>query len=727
MTIGRFERGCQGVNRSSGGTKPSPTRVDARLPAVRRLRLAAVLAAAAFAGAAAPPAAAGPGRPNLVLITLDTTRADRIGVYGHAAARTPNLDALARRGTRFARCDTAAPVTLPAHATILTGLFPPRHGVRDNGVFTLAPEVETLTERLRAAGYRTAAVVSAIVLARRHGLDQGFERYDDDLGAGYALGTEVAERSADAATAAAERTLAGLAPPFFLWVHYYDPHEEYRPPTRFAAGGAGPDRLYEGEIAFVDEQLGELLSRLPPATVVAVVGDHGEMLGEHGEASHGLLLFEAARRVPLILAGPGVPAGAVDPCLARTADLAPTLARLAGVELAAGLDGQPLLPLDAAGRCDRISYSESFLPFFAYKWYPLRALSDGRALFLQAPRPSLYRLDLPAGETRDLAGGEPGLVRLWSERLGRLLTAAGETLAAAARPTAALSAEQSRQLASLGYLAGAGAASGVSAELPDPRQRVGVAAELHAAVARIQRGECAATLRELQRIVREDPHNFPALTLAGQCLRDAGSHVEALALYRRAARENELSAVPVVNAAGCLLALGRGAEAEREFRHALVLDPSLGDAAVPLARLLREGGRAAESAAVLDAALAAGALAPAVFLERGLGHAEAGRLEPALADFREAARRAPTDPLPLENAARASFALGRAREAAILYETLLRLAPGRGDVWKTLGAVYLEALDDRAAALRAFREALRVESDPGERARLETVLRSLGG
>jgi tetratricopeptide (TPR) repeat protein len=308
-----------------------------------------------------------------------------------------------------------------------------------------------------------------------------------------------------------------------------------------------------------------------------------------------------------------------------------------------------------------------------------------------------------------------------------LLAAAGETLAAASPPTAALSAEQSRQLASLGYLGGAGAAPAVAADLPDPRERVGVAAELHAAAGRIQRGECAGALRDLERIVRDDPHNFPALTLAGQCLRDAGRHAEALALYQRAARENELSAVPVVNSAGCLLALGRAAEAEREFRHALVLDPSLGDAAVPLSRLLRESGRAAEAAAVLDRALAAGALAPAVFLERGLGHAEAGRLEPALADFREAARRAPTDPLPLENAARASFALGRAREAAILYETLLRLAPDRGDVWKTLGAVYLEALDDRAQALRAFRAAYRLESDPAERARLEAVLAGLGG
>lgn len=682
--------------------------------------LALALAASPIAGSVgSPPAEA---RPNLVLVTLDTTRADRLGSYGYGAARTPHLDALARRGTRFARCDTSAPVTLPAHATILTGLFPPRHGVRDNGIFRLADRFETLAESLGAAGYDTAAVVSAIVLARRHGLDQGFRRYDDDLGAGYAQGTMVAERTADAATAAALATLEGLTEPFFLWVHYYDPHEEYRPPTRFSASGGGVDRLYDGEIAFVDEQVGELLSRLPERTVIAVVGDHGEMLGEHGEATHGLLLHEAARRVPLILAGPGVPAGAVERCLTRTADLAPTLLALAGAPIPVDLDGRPLLPLGDA--CDRLAYAESFLPFYAYKWYPLRALSDGRALLLDAPRPSLYRIDLPGGESRDLAGEEPALLRLWSERLRRLLAAAGEAPERAAPPADPLDPEQRRQLASLGYLGGGGGGA-IDASLPDPRERLEIARDLQAAAGRVQRGDCAGALRDLQRIVAADPRNFPALTLAGECLRDAGRFAEALPLFERASRENELSAVPPVNLGVCLAELGRFEAAERELRRALVLDPSLGEAAARLARLLRGRGRGGEAMAVLDAAIGAGAHTAEAYLERGVALAEAGRLEGALGDFRQAARRAPTDPVPLENAARASFALGRAAEAAIFYESLLRLAPERGDLWKTLGAIYLEALDDTGGAARAFREAHRREADPAERARLEAVLAAL--
>lgn len=670
----------------------------------------------------------GGSRPNLVLLTLDTTRADHLGSAGWAYAATPNLDSLARRGVRFERCDTAAPITLPSHSTLLTGLLPPRHGVRDNGTFVLKGEVETLAERLRAEGYDTAAVVSAVVLARRHGLDQGFRVYDDDLGPGTSAGTVVEERPAEATTTAALSVLSGLKPPYFLWVHYYDPHEEYRPPSRFADAARGPQRLYDGEIAYMDDEIGRLLAALPPATVVAAVGDHGEMLGEHGEMTHGLLPFAGARRVPFLIAGPGIPEGRVSPCLVRTADLAPTLLDLAGVSLPSGLDGESLLSAwstsDRAA-CSRVSYSESFLPYYAYKWYPLRTLSDGRALFLQAPVPSLFQLDEDPAEEHDLAAKEPALAALWAARLERWLSSAGESLARATSPQSSLDAEQRRQLASLGYLAGSGAAGGaVAADLPDPRSRIGIAQALHTAVGRIQKGECPEVLRELERIVREDPHNFPALALAGQCLRDAGRHAEALELYRRAAAENPDSAVPVANIAGALAALGRKAEAETEFRHALALDPSEGDSAANLARLLAERGKASEAIAILDRTVAAGGASAQLFLERGRLRASSGRLEEGLVDFREAARRAPGDPHPLEQVARAQFQLGRLPEAASTYEALARLAPERSDLWKTLVALYLE-LGAPAEVERCARAALRVEIDPADRARLEELLAGL--
>jgi len=692
--------------------------------------LALVLAAAPAALGAAGPAPAKRALPNLVLITMDTTRADHLGAWGDAEAHTPNLDALAARGTRFARCDTAAPITLPSHASILTGLFPPRHGVRDNGTFVLAPKVETLAERLAARGYDTAAVVSAVVLARRQGLDQGFRVYDDDLGAGYAQGTLVAERTAEETTATALRVMAGLRAPYFLWVHYYDPHEEYRPPTRFADAARGPHRLYDGEISYMDEQIGALLKKLPAGTDVLAVGDHGEMLGEHGEATHGLLLNRAARRVPLLLAGPDIPAGRSSDCLVRTVDVAPTLLALAGDTKVAGLDGRPLLPLPLAtgngNGCSRDTYSETFLPFFAYKWYPLRSLGNDRFLYLKAPKSSLYDLGADPGESRDLAPTQPGPARDWEGRLAALLKAMGEKLDTPVRTENVLSEEQRRQLASLGYLGGT-ASGPVSGALPDPRAMVGLAQDLHRATQTVQEGHCDQALPVLQAIVKKDPHNFPALSLAGFCLRQAGRTESALAAFQRAQKENDLSAVPIADAAGCLLDLGRKPEAEREYRRALALDPAQAVAASNLARLLRAKGDRKGAVEVLDTALRAGAHESDLFLERGVARAESGNLESALADFREAARRAPANPVPLENAARTAYDLKRVRDASQIYEQLLRLAPNRADLWKTQGAIYLYDLEDRPAALRCFRRALLLESDAGERAKLDALVKELGG
>jgi arylsulfatase A-like enzyme/Flp pilus assembly protein TadD len=686
--------------------------------------LGGALLTAAVAGFAAPK----PARraPNLVLITMDTTRADHLGAWGYPLAHTPNLDALAARGTRFARCDTAAPITLPSHTTILTGLFPPRHGVRDNGTFVLAPKVETLAGRLAAHGYDTAAVVSAVVLARRQGLDQGFRVYDDDLGTGYAQGSVVSERTADATTAAALKAMGGLKAPFFLWVHYYDPHEEYRPPTRFADAAKGPNRLYDGEIAFMDEQIGELLKRLPKETDVLAVGDHGEMLGEHGEATHGLLLYRAARRVPLLLAGPDIPAGKVSDCLVRTVDVTPTLLALAG-QKAAGLDGRSLLPLPSGASCSRETYTESFLPFFAYKWYPLRSLGDDRFLYMKGPKSgSLYDLKADPGESRDLAPTQGKSAQGWEGKLVALLRALGEKLNAPIRPENILSADQRSQLASLGYLGGV-AEGPVTGDLPDPRAMTGIARDLHAATQTAQEGHCDQALPRLQAIVKQDPHNFPALSLAGFCLRQAGRNESALNLFQRAEKENDLSAVPITDAAGCLLDLGRKPEAEKEFRRALALDPAQAVAASALARMLRQRGDRKGAEAVLDTALRAGAHEPEVYLERGVARGESGNLEGALADFREAARRAPANPVPLENAARTAYDLKRFRDASLFYEQLLRIAPNRADLWKTEGAIYLYELEDRDGALRCFRRALFLETDPGEKAKLEGLVKELGG
>jgi len=688
---------------------------------VRRAWPVAIAALAASLAAWADQA-----RPNVVLITLDTTRADHLGSYGYRHARTPNLDTLARNGARFANADASAPLTLPSHATILTGLFPPRHGVRDNGLFVLGDRFDSVAELLGRAGYDTAAAVSAAVLARTYGLAQGFRLYDDDRGRGDTAGTMIPERDAALTTDAALRLLAGLRAPFFLWVHYFDPHEEYRAPASFVAAARGPTPGYDAEIAFMDEQIGRLLAAVPTGALVIAVGDHGEMLGEHGERTHGLLPLRGARRVPLILNGVGIPAARVVSCLVRTVDIAPTLLAAAGVSPSQPMDGVSLLSLLAAEPvCDRITYCESLHPYFLYRFFPLRALGNDRWVCVRGPTTaSLYDARTDQEESHDLAAAMPEVAARWSEKLETFLAAAGETVVGAAPLGAAITEEQREQLRSLGYLSGAGGGS-IEANLPDPRDMVDLQESINEAGKLVVEGKCGEAVPALEAVLRRHRTNAPALNLLGQCYESSGAVERALQAFRGASSVVPGSGVPVTNAAGCLVKLGRLAEAEKEYRRALELDPSIAEASAGLARLLRARGDIAGALGVLDAALAGGVHHPVVYLERGLTRAALGDVAAAEPDFREASRRDPANPVPLENLARAVYYRERYGEAAVLYEQLARLQPGRGEVWKTLGAVYLYKLDDRAGASRCFRNALRLEPDASERATLAELIASL--
>jgi arylsulfatase A-like enzyme/tetratricopeptide (TPR) repeat protein len=666
--------------------------------------------------------------PEILLVTLDTTRADHLGSWGWDHAHTPNLDALASRGCRFSSCDTAAVTTLPSHASILTGTYPPRHGVRDNLVFRLGSGSETVAEILRAEGYDTAAVVSAVVLARHYGLDQGFGVYDDDLGQGYARGTVIEERDARATTDRALEVLAGLQRPYFLWVHYFDPHEEYRPPPPWGARVGGPTRLYDAEIAFMDSQLGRLLEAVGEHCLVLVVGDHGEMLGDHGEPTHGILLNRGARRVPLILAGPGVSPGREVHTLVRTVDVAPTLLEAAATEVPSDLDGESLLPLlvSRAGG-DRTSYCEGFMALLTHRWYPLRALSDRRWLYLDAPQPSLYDLRRDPDERRDVASRRRAAARRWGEGMAALLASCGESLhtpVGGDDASSTPSLEQRRQLAALGYLEGRAEAQ-PSPSLPDPRSMMDVVQALDRASEAVQQARFDRALALLEGVLPRSPHSIPALNLTAVCLHQDGRLEEALELFRRAADASPRSPVVASNLAGCLLELGRTEAAEREFSRVLELDPTADEAAVHLARLLRDRGQVGEALELLDGVLEAGGRRPQVLLERGVALASLGRLEHALDDFRQASRRDPLNPIPLENAARAAYQLARYQESALLYERLLRLSPERCEGWKTLGAIALHHLGDRQRALRCFRAALGCEPDPREQRALRQLVAEL--
>src|SRR3954471_16169762 len=346
-------------------------------------------------------------RLNLVIVTLDTTRADRIGAYGSHEVETPTIDRLASEGVLFEQAVSAAPLTLPAHSSLFTGEFPPEHGVRDNGGFFLGPEQVTLAEVLKGRGYRTGGFVAAYVLASKWGINQGFDTYFDDFDL-----SQVRAVSLSAIQRPANEVLDKALPwieqsssaPFFAWIHLYDPHAPYRPPEPFATKYKG--HPYNGEIAFADSQIARLISTLQARglydrTVIVVMGDHGESLGDHGESAHGFFVYNSVTHVPLVIRAPFSGIGhrrVADPV--RSVDIMPTMLDLLGAPAASGISGTSLVPLMTGAKAELglDAYSEAMYPLHHYGWSDLHALRSGRYKVIDAPRPELYDVDRDPNE-----------------------------------------------------------------------------------------------------------------------------------------------------------------------------------------------------------------------------------------------------------------------------------------------------------------------------------------
>jgi len=641
--------------------------------------LAAVLAAAAgtWSGCASHHRGAPAQGFNLLLVTVDTVRADHLGAYGDAAAQTPNLDSLARGGARFEHAESPVPLTLPAHASILSGLLPPRHRLRQNGFGRFPETVPTLATRLSAAGYRTGAFVGAFVLDRRFGLARGFDVYDDDIhrdpNGPPALEAERRGREV------VDRALAWLEGadnrPFFAWVHLYDAHAPYDPPEPYRQRFA--DRPYDGEIAEVDAQVGRLLEALERRgwsrrTVVAVAGDHGEALGEHGELTHGLLIYEASLHVPLLVRAPDVlPRGLIAQAPVSLVDLAPTLAALLGHPLdGAGepaLDGRDLSPFLCAGREPPASdvYSESYYATM-FGWSALSALRRGDLKYIAAPRPELYDLHRDPGELHNLLPPEEAT----SRPLAAALTAvAGARPSPSAGPTP--DAETRARLASLGYLAGVQLGGSRAAAGKDPKDMVGLFRGFEEAHRATAEGRLEDAKRELERMVAADPDNPVFVGQLAEAYRRTDQPQRAVELYRRA----------------------------------VALAPSDRDARYNLAITLREAGRPEEALAALTAAITLDPANPEAHNALGITLSARGDLEAARAQFAEAIRLDPHGAAARNNLGNALRDLKRADEAEAAYRAAIDLAPRYADPWNGLGTLEIQR-DHYAAAIADLDRAL---------------------
>jgi choline-sulfatase len=548
---------------------------------VRQLAVGAALAWSGLSAAAATPP------PSVLLVTIDTLRADRLGAYGDARARTPAMDRLARAGVVFEAAYAPAPITLPSHTTLMTGLIPPRHGVRGNGSFALGPGPRTLAEALKARGLRTAAFVGAFPLARRFGLARGFDHYDDALERAAGLHFEFPERRGDRVVAAARAWLSHQPGPVFVWVHLYDPHAPYDPPVAFRETDP-----YRGEIAFADSAVADLLlawdARTGPSLVV-LTADHGEAFGEHGEESHSLFVYDTTLHVPLILRGVGVPAGRRIGSAVGLVDVAATVADLAA---ATGLPGRSLRGEWSKSPLPRPAlYAESLAPQLEFGWSDLRAWRDGRYKLIRAPRPELYDLARDPGETTNLFSREP-------ERARQMAEAMDAVLARESRTPVKLDPEAAERLRSLGYVQGPGGRGSGA----DPKDRTEVARRIAQAVGPFKGpGDVVSAYRPIAVLDPDNPLvNF---RLADALLR-SGRALEAIPLFEKVVEGGSRSADPFVGLATAYAQGGRLDAAKDVLERALAVDPQNGQVHYNLGEIARSRGDRTAARRQYEAALA---------------------------------------------------------------------------------------------------------------------------
>jgi arylsulfatase A-like enzyme/Flp pilus assembly protein TadD len=623
------------------------------------------------------------GPIDVVLITIDTLRADHVGAYGDARASTPSLDGLAARGITFESVVAPAPLTLPSHASVLTGTTPLRHGVHDNG-FVLSSSISTVAERFAAYGYETAAFVSGFPLSRRFGLARGFAVYNDQFTRGDTHGRSAPlERPADETVAAAiawlERDRPDQSPkhsitrsPIFLWVHFFDPHAPYEPPEPFRT--RFEQRPYDGEIAFVDAQLGVLFgalgyTRQGRETLIAVCGDHGEGLGDHREPTHGLFLYDSTLRVPLIIAGPGIAAGLRPRTSISLIDVAPTLLETAGVGALSGAEGSSLRRfwtrsrLATAGTETGI-YAESLFGQLCCGWAPLRAWRDGQWMLIDAPRVELYDLVRDPRQAHNVAADHPVEV---SRLRGALDSARTREPAGAPATAGALTEHTRNRLHSLGYMTGGGS----SASMRDPKDMIEVSTRMGEAIEReeVDPADAAAALAA---VVREDPENSTARRHLGIALmrqrryNDAAKILQeleaggdrghetatlladiAIARGDLAGARSRLEAVYAQNPddlavafklALVLARLGASSESIRLFRTIVEREPDNLDAAVDLASALLGDGRAEEAIPQFVKAISSGANTPLAWSGLGFARMQVGDRAAAAEAFRQSLR-----------------------------------------------------------------------------------------
>jgi arylsulfatase A-like enzyme/Tfp pilus assembly protein PilF len=664
---------------------------------------------------------------NLVVITLDTTRADRLGAYGYPHAGTPNLDALAQDGLVFEHASTAAPLTLPAHSTLFTGRFPPEHGVRDNGGYFLNDSEHTLAEVLKARGYETGGFIAAYVLDSKWGIAQGFNTYFDnfDLSKYQVMSMGAIQRPGNEVV---DQALPWIdqhrAAPFFAWVHLYDAHTPYDPPEPFKSQHPGDP--YQGEISFADAQVGRVVQFLRDRdlldrTVIVVIGDHGESLHDHGEAGHGFFVYESTLHVPLIMR---VPFSTMqrrriaDPV--RSVDVMPTVLDLLGVPppAQAVLDGVSVTPLMTASRPDMglEAYAEAVYPLHHFGWSDLRALRQGRYKLVAAPTPELYDLQDDPTEQKNIFRDRKAL---GDRMLGRLseMEAHFKASAPARSEAVEVDPDAKARLAALGYVGSFVASVGDDssrAGLADPKDKVHLFNQINQAreMARDE-NEIAAAMGLLDQVLKEDPKVIDAWFTLGMMSSRRGRDEDAIGYYKRALALKADDEEAVINMAHAYRKLGRDADALVGFQRFLELDPKNAQVHYEIAQILLDRGQSAPAAKELQAALTVEPTMAAARNALGVVALNEGNLESAETQIRQALTMKPDVRLAHFNLALVAEKRNDFATAETEYRRELDLHSNSFKAAFNLGKLY-EAQRRPAQQEAAYRKAIAANPDFGE-------------
>ena len=677
--------------------------------------LAGVLGLALLGGCSKRPAFR-----NVLLISIDTLRADHLSAAGFPGATTPNIDSVAKQGILFTAARTPVPMTLPAHVSMLTGTLPPTHAVRDNLQNRLPDASLTLAEMLKARGFATGAIVSSFVLDRRFGTSQGFDSYDDRFEAVHKIG-DISERKGDETTRHSREWLeAHKERPFFLFVHFYDPHDPYEPPEPFASRWSG--RPYEGEVAFADHCVGEVLEKLRQLgvyddTLVVITGDHGEMLGEHGELNHGFFIYEGALRVPLVMRVPGArsASGRVDLPVSLI-DIVPTILSLVGAEVpkqVQGMDLTPWLEGRGAGGGSRPLYAETVTPTHYYGASSLLGIIVDEWKYIETTRPELYDLRSDPAEAANLLEREPARVDALSRGLVSILAAAGRAPGPAPEP-AALDEAARQRLAALGYLGRGGDPSpqGFDRSKEDAKDLIAFFRKdqrLNKLVEEKKYPDARALCEEM---LRERPGFADCHLQMSKIAAAFGNLDAALAAARKAVAVGPGNERAHVQLAGLMKERGELDEAIAHYRRALEIQPNSPDTRIELGRALADKGQVEEAAALLGHATTAQPDSAEAATQLGFVLAKQGKLKEAEASYRRALM---LDPGSAEAHAYLGSALASQAEwdeAITHFEQALKARPRSAELHDRLGVVLREKgkLDE---AVAHFREAVRLEPKLG--------------